>query len=155
MAINFGNRKDSEYKVICLLPSFEWTKGIPLPVPYPVHCHLGESEDVSEDVFYNGDNSFTQISTTTYVEMDKPALDVGAGVISGTKEEEATPLQYCDSVRVNGNGAVRAYHMFYMNKKNTIGILIKEPKIKAPITDTGKSADAIEAPEVPSFMEFF
>ena len=43
-----------------------------------------------------------------------------------------------------------------MNNKNTIGTLIcTPPPAKGAISDSGKVAEAVEAPQMLSFMEFF
>jgi len=57
MAINLGARKSDLPKVISSYPSWNWTPGSSYPVPYPVTYELSKSENVSEDVFYNGANA--------------------------------------------------------------------------------------------------
>ena len=154
MADNLGARKDGLPYVIHKYFSFDFTPGSPYPIPYPVANMLSDSENVSENVFYNGNAAFKADSYVTHVWGDEAGVD--GGMFSGTFTQKAEPISYSMSVFVNGANAVRGYDPFYMNKKNTTGTLILiPPPAKGAITDTGKVAEAEAAPEIPSFMEFF
>lgn len=155
MATAFGARAQEKPIVKFIIPSFEWTKGSPYPIPYFVKYDLDDANNVSEDVFINGDPAFTSVSDTDKVKGDEAALKTG-GVLSATRGKAATPLTYSPTVFINGNNAVRIEDYFYMNQKNTIGVLEwEEPPEKDKITDTGKSPEAEPAPEPLSFMDFF
>jgi len=155
MASNIGTRQDSKPKIVFMIPSFTWTKGVPLPVPYPIikNTHT-PTENVSEDVHYNGSPAFKADSYGKDVTADEAGEKFG-GLFSGTRSDKHEPKSYSESVHVNGEGAVRNLDIGWMNNKNTIGLYIYDTANKPDITDTGKSPDADEAPKVPSFMEFF
>jgi len=156
MAINLGTRQDSSIKVVFFIPSFTWTKGVPLPVPYPIVKNtLERGQNVSDNVRYNECWAYIKDSYTKKVYCDEPGLKTG-GVLSITRSKKTEPSMYSDSVFVNGRNAVRGFDLAYMNDKNTIGFhIIMPPTPKPAITDTGKVAEAEAAPEMPSFMEFF
>lgn len=156
MAINLGTGQDGIIEVIFFIPSFTWTKGVPLPVPYPiVKKTLERGQNVSDDVRYNKHWAYIKDSYTKKVLLDDPGLITG-GFFSATRSKKSEPLQYSDSVFVNGRNAVRGFDLAYMNNKNTIGFhIIVPPTPKPAITDTGKVAEADPAPKMPLFMEFF
>jgi len=154
MAMNLGARKSNLPKVISNYPSWNWTPGCSNPVPYPVTYDLNKSENVSTDVFYNGDNAFMMQSDSTHVTGDEAGKN--GGVLSGTVSDKAEPINHSLSVFVDRKEAIRCGDLFYMNSKNTQGTLIcVPPPPKGAITDSGKAPDAQPAPEVPSFTEFF
>jgi len=154
MAMNLGARKSSLPRVIGNFPSFNWTPGVTPPVPYPVVYELDKSENISEDVFYNGANAFMMKSDSSHVTGDEAGKN--GGVISGTVSDKAEPIDHSASVFINKREAVRCGDMFYMNNKNTTGTLVCVPPApKGAITDSGKVAEAPEAPEMPSFGDMF
>lgn len=149
MAINLGARKSDLPKVISSYPSWNWTPGCSNPVPYPMTYELSKSENVSGDVFYNGANAFMVKSDSSMVTGDEAGKN--GGVISGTVSDKAEPIDHFSSVFVNGKEAVRCGDLFYMNSKNTQGMLVcVPPPPKGAITDSGKAPDAEPAPEMPS-----
>jgi len=156
MAINLGTRQEDIVTVVFFIPSFTWTKGVPLPVPYPiVKDTLERGQDVSDNVRYNKKWAYTKDSYTKKVYFDEPGLKEG-GFFSLTRSKKTEPTRYSDSVFVNGRNAVRGADVAYMNNKNTLGFhVIMPPTSKPDITDSGKVAEAEAAPEIPSFMEFF
>jgi len=154
MAINLGARKSDLPIVVSSYPSWNWTPGNSYPVPYPVTYELNKSENVSEDVFYNGDNAFMMESDSSMVTGDEAGKN--GGVISGTTSDKAEPIDHSSSVFVNGKEAVRCGDLFYMNAKNTQGTLIcVPPPPKGAITDSGKAAEATPAPSIPSAGDMF
>ena len=143
MAINLGARKSNLPKVVSTFPSWNWTPGSALPVPYPVVYELNISENISKDVFYNGDNAFMMKSDSSHVTGDEAGIN--GGVISGTFSDKAEPIDHSLSVFINKREAVRCGDMFYMNNKNTIGTLIcTPPPAKGAIRDSGKVAEAVK-----------
>jgi len=154
MAINLGARKSDLPMVVSSYPSWNWTPGSSNPVPYPVTYDLDESINVSEDVFYNGDNAFIMGSDSNKVTGDEAGKN--GGVISATTTDKAEPREYSSSVFVNRKKAVRCGDLFNMNAKNTQGTLIcVQPPLKGAITDSGKAAEATPAPDVPSAGDMF
>jgi len=154
MAKMLGTRQSSVIKVVFFVPSWTWTKGVPLPVPYPVFKKsLKAGTEVSDDVRYNKSWAYIKDSNTQRVYAD----EVGKmGVLSGVVSKKSVPLDYSESVFVDGKNAVRCGDMAWMNNKNTIGFHIGEPPVPKPaITDTGKAAEAMAAPEIPSIGDLF
>ena len=141
MAINIGARRSSLPKVISQVPSFNFTPGSSLPVPYPVTYSLSISTSVSSNVRYNGSYAFMLNSDSTRVSGDEVGLK--GGVISNTFGGKAEPIEFSLSVFVNKHNAVRCGDLFYMNNKNTQGTLVcVAPPQKGAITDTGKASSA-------------
>jgi len=154
MAFNLGTRQSSVVKVVFFVPSWTWTQGVPLPVPYPViKSSLKAGTDVSDDVRYNKKWAYIKDSNTQRVYADEAGK---MGVLSGVVSKKSVPLDYSQSVFIDGRNAVRCGDMAWMNNKNTIGFHICMPPVpKAAITDTGKVAEAMSAPKIPSIGDMF
>lgn len=139
MADNLGARKCAKQKVICDSPTRNKTpvgNSTP-PIPYPIMQDLGSSSGVSGNVNYNGNPAFTIKSDTAKVTGD--AAGVLKGVKSSTVSDIANAKDKSKSVFVNKKNAIRCDDKFFMNKKNTKGILVCSPPPSAPpITDKGK-----------------
>lgn len=147
MALLRGAREEGKPVVYSTIPSFNWTPGSPIPVPYPVRHDLESSVDLSEDVRYNKNWVFLLSSNTVSVTGDEAGTE--GGVLSGTFTQKAEPLfsTGASSVHINGENAIRTGDIFWMNDKNTVGYLSYEESEKDTITDEGKVENAIPAPE--------
>jgi len=148
MAVNIGARKSSMPRVVSSYPSWNWTPGCSSPVPYPVTYELSISQNVSPNVRYNGNYAFIMDSHSSKVEGDKAGKN--GGVMSGTVSAEAEPIEHSDSVKVNSRQAVRCGDRFYMNHKNTQGVLVcSAPPVKGMISDKGKIVTAKQNDTIP------
>ena len=147
MATLRGARKESKPEIKSFLPSFNWTPGSTYPIPYPVKEDLDDGQDLSEDVRYNEEYVFLQSSYVNEVTGDKAGSN--GGIISTTTSDRAEPMSTtgASSVQINGENAIRTNDIFWMNEKNTWGYLDYQDSEKNTITDEGKAADAIPAPE--------
>jgi hypothetical protein len=147
MATLRGARGENPPKIMFTFPTFNWTPGSSYPIPYPIEQTLEDGKDLSEDVRYNEEWVFLQSSYVEEVTGDKAGSN--GGVISTTTSDRAEPMATtgASSVQINGENAIRTGDIFWMNEKNTFGYLKYDESEKDAITDEGKVADAIPAPQ--------
>ncbi|MBF7993028.1 PAAR-like domain-containing protein [Rahnella laticis] len=128
MAENYMARKDGLWTVVCLSPDVCKTPMGPAtpPVPYQVTANLGNAVQEVKKVKVNGcpvvvlNQSF--IPNT---QGDEPG--VAKGVQSGTVGAKCEPMEHSKTVRVGGNPILRHGDKFWMNEKNTTGVIVGQP----------------------------
>lgn len=151
MANQFAARKDGDYKVISMAPDVCLTPigSSQVPVPYPITIALNSSNNESQNVYFNGNPAFILSSDSVKTQGDEAGT--GKGVKSGTKGAKAEPKDHSSSFKVNGSPVIRVNDQFYMNNKNTIGILVHCPP---PPTDNIQDEGVVEPIETEE-LDFF
>ncbi|ENM5758778.1 PAAR-like domain-containing protein [Vibrio mimicus] len=151
MANQFAARKDGDYKVISMAPDVCLTPigSSQVPVPYPIIISLNSSNNESQNVYFNGNPAFILSSDSVKTQGDEAGT--GKGVKSGTKGAKAEPKDHSSSFKVNGSPVIRVNDQFYMNNKNTIGILVHCPP---PPTNSIQDEGVVEPIEIEE-LDFF
>ena len=152
MADQFAARKDGSYKVISMVPDVCLTPIGPsqVPVPYAISIDLNSCNNESKNVFFNGNPAFIFSSDSVKTQGDEAGT--GKGIKSGTKGAKAEPKDHSKTFNVNGKPVIRVNDQFYMNNRNTLGILTYSPPPPSEsVQDTG-IAEPIE-PEEQSWFE--
>ncbi|WP_249357163.1 DUF4150 domain-containing protein [Citrobacter sp. wls706] len=153
MAKNYIARQDGLWTVVSLTPDVCKTPMGPAtpPVPYPVTASLGDAVRVVPSVKANGhpvlvlDQSFVPAT-----KGDEPG--VAKGVKSGTVGDICEPLEHSTTFRVSGRPVLRHFDTFWMNARNTTGIIIGQPPAASVMA---KEADPQPAPETEKEQSFW
>lgn len=153
MAKNYIARQDGLWTAISLTPDVCKTPMGPAtpPVPYPVTASLGDAVRVVPSVKANGhpvlvlDQSFVPAT-----KGDEPG--VAKGVKSGTVGDICEPLEHSTTFRVSGRPVLRHFDTFWMNARNTTGIIIGQPPAASIMA---KEADPQPAPETEKEQSFW
>lgn len=118
MAVNKIARKDSSFRVVCILPDFCFVPGVAPPVPFPLFTDLGSAKTVAKDVRINRKPAFVfKASKTGRTYGDEAALPGRKGVLSRTATKPAWPMRHSSSVKIRKRYIVRTGDMFHMNNK--------------------------------------
>ncbi|MCR3681245.1 PAAR-like domain-containing protein [Citrobacter freundii] len=152
MAKNYIARQDGQWTVVSLTPDVCKTPMGPStpPVPYPVTASLNDAVLVVPSVKANGhpvlvlDQSFVPST-----KGDEPG--VAKGVKSGTVGDICEPLEHSTTFRVSGKPVLRHFDKFWMNARNTTGLIIGQSpaaSVKA------KEADPAIRPETADEQTF-
>ncbi|HFQ7059297.1 TPA: PAAR-like domain-containing protein, partial [Citrobacter freundii] len=153
MAKNYIARQDGQWTVVSLTPDVCKTPMGPStpPVPYPVTASLNDAVLIVPSVKANGhpvlvlDQSFVPST-----KGDEPG--VAKGVKSGTVEDICEPLEHSTTFKVSGKPVLRHFDKFWMNARNTTGLIIGQP----PATSVmAKEADPPPAPETEKEQSFW
>jgi RHS repeat-associated protein len=154
MAINYIARQDSTWQVISVTPDVCKTPvgDATPPVPYRVTADMGSAMQVVSGVKANGKpllvfaRSF--IPATTGDESG-----TAKGVISGTVADICEPMAHSSTVRAGGKPVLRHGDAFWMNARNTTGVIFGQPPaVGIPAADSDPAA-ASETPEEQGFMD--
>ncbi len=154
MAKNYIARQDGLWTAISLTPDVCKTPMGPAtpPVPYPVTASLGDAVLVVPSVKANGhpvlvlDQSFVPAT-----KGDKPG--VAKGVKSGTVGDICEPLEHSTTFRVGGRSVLRHFDTFWMNARNTIGIIIGQPPAASIMAKDADPDIKPETAEEQTFMD--
>ncbi|WP_318364961.1 PAAR-like domain-containing protein [Enterobacter sp.] len=152
MAKNYVARQDANWKVIstspdvCKTPRGDSTP----PVPYPVTADMGTAVQVVDSVMANGKPLL--ILDQSFIPRTKgDAPGTAKGVASGTTGDICEPLAHSSTVRAGGKPVLRHDDAFWMNARNTRGIITGQP----PAADvTAQAADPAAPPETPEEQGF-
>ena len=121
MAFNKIARKDSDFRVVFILPDFCWAPppAPPVtPIPFPLFADLGGAKTVAKDVRLNRKPAFVfKASKTNRTTGDEPALPGRKGILSRTATKPAWPMMHSSSVKIRKRHIIRAGDMFHMNNK--------------------------------------
>lgn len=139
MTVALTTRKDAKYKVICTAPDVcKIANGT--PVSFPIVETLNNSAKHATKTNFNGKKAFMLKSHTTKVTGDEAG--VGGGVKSGCNMKKAEPIDHSSTVKVEGSWIVRCNDKVYMNKKNTMGIVVLLPApVLGAIKDSGEVSE--------------
>ncbi|SFA86946.1 RHS repeat-associated core domain-containing protein [Citrobacter amalonaticus] len=154
MAKNYIARQDGQWTAISLTPDVCKTPMGPAtpPVPYPVTASLGDAVQVVSSVKANGhpvlvlDQSF--VPTT---KGDEPG--VAKGVKSGTVGDICEPLEHSTTFNASGKPVLRHFDKFWMNARNTTGIIIGQPPTASVMAKEADPEIAPETAEEQTFMD--
>ncbi|WP_373795794.1 PAAR-like domain-containing protein [Neisseria dentiae] len=106
MAVNKIARKDSSFRVVCLLPDFCFVPGVAPPIPFPLFTDLGNAKTVAGDVRINRKPAFVfNASKAPKTFGDQPG--VRKGVISRTVGGAAWPMRHSSSVKIRSRYIIR------------------------------------------------
>ncbi|WP_226917460.1 DUF4150 domain-containing protein, partial [Escherichia coli] len=128
MANNYMARQDGLWIVVSVCPDVCKTPmgSATPPVPYSVIAYLGDAVQIVPSVKVNGcpvlvlDQSFIP-----YTKGDEPG--VAKGFKSGTVGDICEPLEFSKSVFAGGKPVLRHFDKFWMNARNTTGLIIGQP----------------------------
>lgn len=152
MARNYMARQDGTWIVVSVSPDVCKTPIGPStpPIPYPVTANLGNAVLVVPSVTANGCPVVVlEQSFVTSTKGDEAG--VAKGVQSGTVGDICEPLESSTTVRAGGKLVLRHNDMFWMNARNTTGIIIGQ----SPAADVMASeADPEVKPETPDEQSF-
>lgn len=152
MAKNYIARQDGQWTVVSLTPDVCKTPMGPStpPVPYPVTARLGDAVQVVPSV--NANRHPVLVLDQSFVPStkgDEPG--VAKGVKSGTVGDICEPLEHSTTFRVSSKPVLRHFDKFWMNARNTTGLIIGQPpaaSVKA------KEADPAIRPETADEQTF-
>ncbi|WP_446326606.1 PAAR-like domain-containing protein [Citrobacter sedlakii] len=152
MAKNYIARQDGQWMVVSLTPDVCKTPVGPAlpPVPYPVTASLGDAVLTVSSVKVNG--CPVLVLNQSFVPLTKgDAPGVAGGIKSGTVGDICEPLEHSTTFRVGGKPVLRHFDKFWMNARNTTGIITGQP----PATNvTAKEADPAIRPETAEEQTF-
>jgi Domain of unknown function (DUF4150) len=106
---------------IIISEPMDWCKSPTAIVPYRLFAYQREAMDCADSVRQTSDRTHVKGSIVRASYGDEPG--VGGGVISGTHNAECTPKTWSQSVTAEGRNVVRHEDEWWMNHKNTWGLL--------------------------------
>jgi len=145
MADNFTARQNGQWRVVstkpdvCKTPRGDSTP----PVPYPVTADMGTAVRVVSSVKLNGCPAVVlDQSTIPQTVGDSPGA--AKGVSSGTVGDVCEPLGHSETVFFGGKPILRHNDEFWMNSRNTVGLIVGQPP---PGSMPAEEADPPDEPE--------
>ncbi|HCB3588297.1 PAAR-like domain-containing protein [Citrobacter koseri] len=148
MADNFTARQNGQWKVVstkpdvCKTPRGDSTP----PVPYPVTANMGAAVMVVSSVKLNG-------CPAVVLDQSKIPQTIGdtpgaaKGVSSGTVGDVCEPLDHSQTVRFGGKPMLRHNDEFWMNSRNTVGLIVGMPPVAGVSADDADPDDEPETEE--------
>ncbi|MEJ6392365.1 DUF4150 domain-containing protein [Gymnodinialimonas sp. 2305UL16-5] len=91
------------------------------PIPYSIYAIQGDDANTAATVRMTGQRAHNMASIVTQCSGDAPGT--GGGIKSGTTGSICHPRSHSNSVRIQGEWAVRHNDYWDMNNRNTIGKL--------------------------------
>ncbi|MGK9228056.1 DUF4150 domain-containing protein, partial [Yokenella regensburgei] len=154
MAINYISRKDSAWVVISLTPDVCKTpRGDSTPpIPYSVTANMDDSVDTVPSVKANSRPIL--VLDQSYIPQtkgDKPGT--AKGVASRTVGDICEPLQHSTTVKVGGKAVLRHGDTFWMNNRNTTGMIFGQPPAMNVLSGFADAGVKPETPEEKSFLD--
>jgi RHS repeat-associated protein len=145
MADNYTARQDGQWTVVstspdvCKTPRGDSTP----PVPYPVTANMGAAVMVVPSVKLNSCPAVVlNQSSIPQTQGDSPGA--AKGVSSGTVGDVCEPLGHSETVFFGGKPILRHNDEFWMNSRNTLGIIVGQPP---PGGISAENADPEDEPE--------
>ena len=154
MARNYMARQDGTWIVVSVSPDVCKTPIGPStpPIPYPVTANLGNAVLVVPSVKANG--CPVVVLEQSFVPSTKgDEAGVAKGVQSGTVGDICEPLESSTTVRAGGKLVLRHNDMFWMNARNTTGIIIGQPPAANVMASEADPEVKPETPDEQSFMD--
>ncbi|HKN02851.1 MAG TPA: PAAR-like domain-containing protein [Buttiauxella sp.] len=151
MAINYIARQDIQWQVVSTKPDVCKTPMGPAipPVPYPVTANMAEAVNVVPNVRANG-GTLLVLNQSFMPQTKGDEAGIAKGVSSGTVGDICEPLAHSQTVRVGGEPVLRHNDMFWMNARNTTGIIVGQPPaaiVSAHNADLGIQTETTEEKE--------
>ena len=122
------------------------------PVPYSVAANMDDSLDTVPSV--NANDRPVLVLDQSYIPQtqgDQPGT--AKGVASGTVGDICEPLQHSKTVKVSGKAVLRHNDIFWMNARNTIGMIFGQPPAARLLSATVDPDVKPETPEEKSFLD--
>lgn len=121
MSNPLGGRCQDKLMAICMFPSINYTPVKPgIPIPYPVWRMMGNSQNTTPTVHFNGEECYA-LDTTIQPDCIGDFIGQGGGVKSGTVSDEVKPKKGSDSIYVEGQRLIRKGDPCTLNDGNTFG----------------------------------
>lgn len=148
MADNFTARQNGQSKVVSTKPDVCKTPMGPStpPVPYPVTANMGAAVMVVSSVKING-------CPAVVLDQSKIPQTIGdtpgaaKGVSSGTVGDVCEPLEHSQTVRFGRKPMLRHNDEFWMNSRNTVGLIVGMPPVAGVSADDADPDDEPETEE--------
>ena len=148
MADNFTARQNGQWKVVSTKPDVCKTPMGPStpPVPYPVTANMGAAVMVVSSVKING-------CPAVVLDQSKIPQTIGdtpgaaKGVSSGTVGDVCEPLEHSQTVRFGRKPMLRHNDEFWMNSRNTVGLIVGMPPVAGVSADDADPDDEPETEE--------
>lgn len=145
MADNVTARQHGQWKVVSVKPDVCKTpRGDSTPpVPYPVTANMASAVMVVPSVKLNGFPAVVlNQSSIPQTLGDSPGA--AKGISSGTVGDVCEPLGHSETVFFGGKPMLRHNDEFWMNNRNTIGLIVGQPP---PAGGSAEESDPSEEPE--------
>ncbi|TBM32142.1 PAAR-like domain-containing protein, partial [Hafnia paralvei] len=148
MADNYTARQDGQWKVVsttpdvCKTPRGDSTP----PVPYPVTANMGAAVMVVPSVKLNNCPAVV-LNQSSIPQTIGDSPGAAKGVSSGTVGDVCEPLGHSETVFFGSKPMLRHNDEFWMNSRNTIGIIVGQPP------PAGVPADEADPPDEPETEE--
>ncbi|MDK9354892.1 DUF4150 domain-containing protein [Lelliottia sp. V106_10] len=146
-------RQDGTWIVVSVSPDVCKTPIGPStpPIPYPVTANLGSAVLTVPSVKANGCPVVVlEQSFVPYTNGDKPG--VAKGIQSGTVGDICEPLESSTTVTAGGKPVLRHNDMFWMNARNTTGLIVGQPPSASVAASEADPEVKPETPEEQRFM---
>ncbi|QBY27958.1 PAAR-like domain-containing protein [Citrobacter rodentium] len=154
MAKNYIARQDGLWTVVSLTPDVCKTPIGPAtpPVPYPVTASLGDAVQTVPSVKANGRPVL--ILNQSFIPRTKgDGPGVAKGIKSGTVGDICEPLEHSTTFYVSGQPVLRHYDQFWMNARNTTGLIIGQPPAASVSAEGADPVINSETAEEQAFMD--
>ncbi|STR05626.1 PAAR-like domain-containing protein [Hafnia alvei] len=154
MALNYIARQDILWTVVSTTPDVCKTPMGPAtpPVPYPVTADMVNSVLTVPTVLAN--DCPVLILNQSFIPKTKgDAPGVAKGVKSGTVGDICEPLEFSTTFFVSGKPVLRHFDKFWMNARNTTGIILGQPPAASVPASKADPAVVPETAEEQSFMD--
>ncbi|ENA0608834.1 DUF4150 domain-containing protein [Enterobacter bugandensis] len=144
MVTQYIARQDGSWKVISTTPDVCKTPIGPavLPIPYPVIADMGTAVGVVTSVNANGKPLLVlEQSVIPKTQGDEPGT--ARGIKSGTVGDICEPLEHSKTAFAGGKPVLRHGDAFWMNARNTAGIIVGQPPTPdVPVDEANPPVDA-------------
>ncbi|HEY4436792.1 MAG TPA: PAAR-like domain-containing protein [Lelliottia sp.] len=153
MALNYIARQDASWTVVSTTPDVCKTPMGPAtpPVPYPVTADMVSSVLTVPDVLAN-DCPVLVLNQSFIPKTKGDEPGVAKGIKSGTVGDICEPLESSTTVRVGGKPVLRHLDKFWMNARNTTGIILGQPPAASVPASQADPAVVPETAEEQSYI---
>ncbi|WP_318363727.1 PAAR-like domain-containing protein, partial [Enterobacter sp.] len=153
MALNYIARQDVSWKVISTTPDVcrTPTGNATPPVPYPVAADMGTAVQVVPSVRANG-KPVLVLGQSFIPRTEGDAPGTAKGVASGTVGDICEPLAHSTTVKVGQKPVLRHGDAFWMNARNTKGIITGQPPAARVAAEAADPEVRTETPEEQAFL---
>jgi hypothetical protein len=153
MALNYIARQDASWTVVSTTPDVCKTPIGPsvVPIPYPVTADMVSSVLTVPTVLAN--DCPVLVLNQSFIPTTKgDKAGVAKGIKSGTVEDICEPLESSTTVHVGGKPVLRHNDAFWMNARNTTGIILGQPPAASVPASQADPAVVPETAEEQSYI---
>ncbi|MBP6563160.1 MAG: DUF4150 domain-containing protein [Neisseriaceae bacterium] len=122
-------RKDSQYRVVCMVPDFCFVPGVIPPIPFPLYTTLGSAGGVVKHVRLNKKPAFV-FDQSKAPKTIGDQVGVRKGVVSRTVGKAAWPKDKSSDTKIGKKKIIRTGDMFWMNGNFSKG---SRPHVVKPV----------------------